>query len=157
MNAKVKMKVYGTGLMILTMVAMIDAQETQKLAAKNDRVSIQGVSTNASDERIEEYLNPGEPIKVTVGQKFSIRIASNPTTGYGWQLSKPVDENVVILITNVYIQKQTGTLRVGVGGHEVWTFKAVGQGQTDISLRYIRSWEKNRPPANTNVFIVIVK
>ncbi len=71
------MKPYLIGLLILT------------LAVANS----QGI-TNMS-EKTEEYLNPGEPIKVKAGQIFAVRMESNPTTGYGWQLSK----NLIIILS----------------------------------------------------------
>lgn len=145
------------GSLILAMVMPAGAQEPSTQASMNGSVAIQGGSTNRAGEAIEEYLNPGEPIRVDAGRKFALRIMSNPTTGYGWQLSKPLDENVVVLVTNIYLQQQTVPERVGVSGHEVWTFQAIGQGQTEISLKYVRPWEKDRPPARTNCFTVIVK
>jgi len=101
----------------------------------------------------EEYLNPGEPIKVTAGQIFTIRMESNPTTGYSWQLSKDLD-NIIVLVTNTFIPPDSKLC--GAGGHELWTFKAIGEGQTNIIMKYIRPWEKYQL-AMTNVFIVIVK
>jgi len=129
------MKPYLIGLLILT-VAMANSQTT----------------TNMS-EKTEEYLNPGQPIKVNSGRIFTIRMESNPTTGYGWQLSKALD-NKIIMVTNAFIPPDSKLC--GVGGHEVWTFKAIGEGQSDISMKYVRPWEKNQP-ARTNVFTVIVK
>jgi inhibitor of cysteine peptidase len=104
--------------------------------------------------KTEEYLNPGEPIQVKAGQKFIIRMESNPTTGYGWKLSKALDEKVVQFVTNAYIPPDSKLC--GAGGHELWTFKAIEPGQVDISLKYVRPWEKYQP-ARTNVFTVIVK
>ena len=129
------MKQYLIGLLILT-VAMANSQGT----------------TNMS-EKTEEYLNPGEPIKVKAGQIFAVRMESNPTTGYGWQLSKDLD-NKIILVTNAFIPPNSRLC--GAGGHEMWTFKAVGEGQMEISMKYVRPWEKDQP-ARTNVFAVIVK
>ena len=129
------MKPYFIGLLILT-VAMANSQGT----------------TNMTD-KTEEYLNPGEPINVKTGQIFTIRMESNPTTGYGWQLSNTLDKKI-ILVTNVFIPPD-GKL-MGAGGHEVWTFKAIGEGQMEISMNYVRPWEKDQP-ARTNVFTVIVK
>ena len=129
------MKPYLIGLLILTL-AVANSQGT----------------TNMS-EKTEEYLNPGEPIKVKAGQIFAVRMESNPTTGYGWQLSKTLDNNIV-LVTNAYIPPDSKL--IGAGGHEVWTFKAIELGPAEISLKYVRSWEKNQP-ARTNVFMVIVK
>ena len=129
------MKPYLIGLLILTL-AVANSQGT----------------TNMS-EKIEEYLNPGEPIKVKAGQILAVRMESNPTTGYGWQLSKTLDNNIV-LVTNAYIPPDSKL--IGAGGHEVWTFKAIELGSAEISLKYVRPWEKNQP-ARTNVFTVIVK
>ena len=145
------------GLTILTLAALAGAQQAGLITATKDEIAIKVIPAKPADEKVAEYLNPGEPIKVTAGRKFTIRIAANPTTGYSWQLSRPLDEKIVVLATNSYVQEQTDNLRVGVGGHELWTFKAVGAGQTDISLKYIRPWEKDVPPVNTNVFTVIVK
>ena len=149
------MKPYSIGL--LTMAATLAlamaaySQETIKMTATNDN-SMQAGTTNISD-KTEEYLNPGEPIKVKVGQRFTIRMESNPTTGYGWQLSKDLD-NIIVLITNTFIPPDSKLC--GAGGHELWTFKAVEQGQTNILMKYVRPWEKDQP-ARTNVFMVIVK
>lgn len=131
------MKLYLIGLVILLLtMAMANSQGT----------------TNMS-EKTEEYLNPGEPIKVKAGRIFAIRMESNPTTGYSWQLSKALD-NKIILVTNAYIPPDSKLC--GAGGHEVWAFKAIGEGPTDISMKYVRPWEKDQP-ARTNVFTVIVK
>src|ERR1035437_8662366 len=110
--------------------------------------------SQGSTEKTEEYLNPGEPIQVKAGQNFTIRMESNPTTGYGWQLSKALD-NKISLVTNAYIPPDSKLM--GAGGHEVWTFKAIEQGQAEISMKYVRPWEQDKPPARTNVFTVIVK
>lgn len=131
------MKLYCIGFAILLLaMATINSQGT----------------TNIS-ERTEEYLSPGEPIKVKVGQKFAVRIESNATTGYGWQLSKALD-NKIALVTNVYMPPDSKL--AGAGGYEVWTFLAISTGQAEISLKYARPWEKDQAVI-TNVFAVIVK
>ena len=131
------MKPFLIGLLILT-VAMANSQGTTNM-----------------HENTEEYLNSGEPIKVKTGLRFTIRMESNPTTGYSWQLSKPLDQTVVQCVTNIY--EAPDSKLMGAGGHEVWTFMAVGQGQAVISMQYVRPWEKEKPPVKTQVFNVIVK
>ena len=116
-------------------------------------MSCQG--TNAAEEPMKEYLGPGETVALNSGGRFAVRLHSNPTTGYGWQLAKPLDEKIVVLVTNDYIHPDTRL--IGAGGNEVWIFKAVGRGQVEIALKYVRPWEKDRPPAETNVFKVVVK
>jgi inhibitor of cysteine peptidase len=95
-----------------------------------------------------------KPLAVTSGQEFNITLASNPTTGYKWDLAKPLDSKLVTLITNQFIRPDTRL--VGAGGKEIWTFKAVGEGKTQIDLKYIRPWEKDVDPARkTNIAVTI--
>ena len=98
----------------------------------------------------------GNAIKTKVGEEFTITLESNRTTGYGWELAEPLDGSIVKLINSDYKQPQDVRL-IGKGGKEVWTFKAVGQGKTKVSMKYVRSWEKDTPPAMTQEYIVIVK
>ncbi len=144
-------------LSLMTAAVLLQACASTAPATTNEVVVVQTGATNADGTVVDEYLNPGVPIRVDAGQKISIRIMANPTTGYGWQLSKPLDETVVTLVTNAYVQKPNKRQMVGVGGHEIWTFQAVGQGQAEIFLKYVRPWEKAKPPIDTNVFTVIVK
>ena len=150
------MKTDFTGVMLLSLV-ILAATVQASFAVTNTNMSalIPGQGTNAAEETMEEYLGPGATVALNSGCRFAVRMRSNPTTGYGWQLAKPLDEKIVVLVTNDYIQPGTGL--IGAGGNEVWIFKAVGRGQLEIALKYVRPWEKDRPPAETNVFKVVVK
>lgn len=92
---------------------------------------------------------------LTVGEEFKITLDSNATTGFQWSLAAPVNESVVKLVSNAYEAPQTRL--AGAGGKEVWTFRAVGRGQTEIRMKYSRSWEKGTPPARGAVFSVTVE
>ncbi len=93
-------------------------------------------------------------IEANVGQEFTITLESNPSTGYQWQLAKALDEGIVKLVGTKYKASETGL--IGAGGTEVWTFKAVGDGTTEISLMYMRPWE-SVPPLKEEVFFITVK
>ena len=150
------METYFTGVMLLSLVVLIGAaQESVAVTNANMSASIPCQGMNAAEEQIEEYLSLGETVALNCGCRFAVRMRSNPTTGYGWQLAKPLDEKIVVLVTNDYIH--SASRLVGAGGHEVWVFKTVGRGQVEIALKYVRPWEKDRPPAGTNVFKVVVK
>lgn len=95
------------------------------------------------------------PIEVEVGQEFAITLRSNPTTGYQWQLVGPSDEDIVKLMGSEH--KGPEAELVGAGGEEVWTFQAISQGETAISLEYVRPWEKDVPPAEVRIFTVLVR
>jgi inhibitor of cysteine peptidase len=95
-----------------------------------------------------------KPVTVTAGQEFKVTLASNPTTGYKWDLAKPLDEKIVKFVTNEYAR--SAPQLIGSGGNEVWTFKAAGEGRTEIAMKYIRPWEKDVAPARTTNFMVLV-
>lgn len=93
--------------------------------------------------------------EVAPGKRFKIMLESNRTTGYQWRLAGALDQKVVKLIGSAY-QSPEAKLP-GAGGKEIWTFQAVGRGRTEISMQYIRTWEKGKPPARTARFSVVVK
>ncbi|MDD4183346.1 MAG: protease inhibitor I42 family protein, partial [Candidatus Omnitrophica bacterium] len=103
---------------------------------------------------IAENLTQDKTIKVEAGQDFTITLEANATTGYEWQLAKPLDENRFKLISSGYVADKLN--RIGAGGRQVWVFKALKAGETVISFKYIRQWEKNTPPAKEESFLIHV-
>ena len=101
-----------------------------------------------------EYSDPATPITVKVGEDFAIGVDSNRTTGYQWQLAEPLDKNVLKLVGIEY--KPPQSRRIGAGGKDVITIKAVGKGKAQVSLKYVRPWEKDVPPAKKLTFAVEV-
>lgn len=101
------------------------------------------------------FSDPAKPVNVAVGREFTLTLESNRTTGYQWQLAKSPDETVVKLIGNRY--ELPDSRLIGAGGREVWAFKAVGKGKTEVDLRYVRPWEKDIPSAKEAVFSVVVE
>ncbi len=94
-------------------------------------------------------------IEMQVGENFSITLKANSTTGYQWQFTIPSDESMLQLINSEYIAYKTR--RVGAGGKQVWTFKTLKAGETTISFKYVRQWEKNAPPQKEASFDIIIK
>ena len=45
---------------------------------------------------------------------------------------------------------------VGGGGEEIWTFLAVNRGDTEITMEYVRPWEKTHHPVKTATIKVSV-
>ncbi|MCF8041939.1 MAG: protease inhibitor I42 family protein [Desulfarculaceae bacterium] len=94
---------------------------------------------------------PVQTLVLKQGQVFQVTLAANHTTGYKWMLAKVPDAKVVKLVTSNYVPDKAegpdGKPRVGVGGHEIWTFQAMGPGRAMIVLNYARPWEKDKKPA----------
>ncbi len=106
-------------------------------------------------EQAGEFTDPARPVTVSPGEKFVIVIASNRTTGFSWQVAKPLDEKVIKLVGSRYVPSKVDL--DGAGGKEVWTFIAVAEGRTAIGLKYVRPWEKDKAPLQEATFTVIVR
>ncbi|HTY13234.1 MAG TPA: protease inhibitor I42 family protein [Candidatus Omnitrophota bacterium] len=90
----------------------------------------------------------------SIGKTFTLSMASNATTGYGWKLaSSPSPE--VMMIGHKYIAPNSKL--VGAGGKEIWQFKALKKGKKTLIFNYVRPWEKGKPPASVKSFCVIIK
>ena len=110
--------------------------------------------SGAEPPKPEAMIGPeAAPVAVREGQTFALTLGSNPTTGYIWQLAEPLNEGIVRFISQEYRMDKTD--RVGAGGLEIWTFKAVGSGETRINMKYVRPWEKDTTPADTAQFKII--
>jgi inhibitor of cysteine peptidase len=99
----------------------------------------------------------GQGIEVAAGDLLVITLESNPTTGFGWQLSG-IDEDLLALIESRYEPGENAEQgMVGAGGNEVWTFKALTTGVTTISMEYSRPWEGGEKAVQTFEVTVTIK
>ena len=96
------------------------------------------------------YTEDDSSITARVGETFVIKLESNLTTGYSWELSEDYSKSILELVGSEY--QSPKVQRPGAGGHEVWQFKAVGSGTTQIQLQYRRPWEEEAAPAKTKTF-----
>jgi inhibitor of cysteine peptidase len=94
----------------------------------------------------------GTEITVGVGEEFEVRLESNATTGYAWQVVEQPD--AVTLVSSEYEAPDTSL--VGAGGVEVFVFEGVAEGSGEIRLEYVRSFDDPPVPAETAVFRVQV-
>jgi inhibitor of cysteine peptidase len=97
---------------------------------------------------------PAEMIDAQKGRTFTITVPANPTTGYQWQLARPLNDTMVKLIKSEYIADDTAL--IGSGGKQVWKFRALEEGRTAIALKYVKLSEKNATP-EVRYFIIVIK
>ena len=76
-----------------------------------------------------------------VGDELIIELPSNASTGYAWDLREPADSAIVDLESVTYVMDDAPDGMSGVGGTEVFRFRATGVGTTTIRLEYVQSWE----------------
>jgi inhibitor of cysteine peptidase len=95
-----------------------------------------------------------KPISVGVGQEFKIVLASNSSSGNQWLMARPLDDRFLKLLGSEYKRGRSGA--AGAPGNEVLSFKALGEGKTQIYLKYAKLWEKDTAPAQTTNFVVVI-
>ncbi len=93
-------------------------------------------------------------INIAAGKSFTIKLPSNPTTGYNWNM-KCKEKNKITLEAYEYHPSRSNL--TGSGGVEQWRFKAVQKGKAIVHFSYARPWEKNIPPVDHKVFNVMIK
>jgi inhibitor of cysteine peptidase len=103
-----------------------------------------------------QVTDPQQPIEVRAGEEFVIVLESNPTTGYQWKIVGDVDGAVVEFVESEYKSTSAPNL-VGSGGLDLWTFKAVNAGETQVTLGYYPPSNDPTDPQQTETFTVIVK
>ena len=98
-----------------------------------------------------------QQIQLKAGQTLVVRLESNITTGYSWEIAKL--DGVLRSSGEPEYQapEASSAQRVGAGGSQVFRFQASGAGSADLQLAYRRPWEKDTPPARTYHLTVIVK
>ncbi len=102
-----------------------------------------------------DSANNGATLDITSNQVLNIKLDSNITTGYKWNLVTPPDERILKQLPSKINTPTGGAL--GAGGSETWQFQAVGRGSTALKLAYSRPFEPNNPPAKEFSLTVNVK
>lgn len=93
--------------------------------------------------------NNGDNLNLKVNDEITIKLESNITTGFKWNLSNETDANIISLVSSDYKQTPADKNLVGAGGFETFTFKAKSKGSTTIILTYNQPWEKGVAPSKT--------
>lgn len=94
-------------------------------------------------------------IQVQAGQKFSLKFVTSPGTGYGWELAAPLDEKMIVIVETKNEEANSGLL--GASEYEIWICRALAAGCTEITLKYVRPWEKNAEPLKKHIFKVEIQ
>jgi inhibitor of cysteine peptidase len=98
----------------------------------------------------------GGPVSLKVGAMLEVRLDANHTTGYSW-IAGPVADPVLVRQGVAKYEEHAAEGKAGVGGVEVWRFKAVKAGKQALQFEYRRPWEKSVPAAKTVTYSVTVE
>jgi inhibitor of cysteine peptidase len=135
---------YGAGVLALTVIMILQA------CAVPLRSGADNVIVTADDS--------GARIELKRQQLLSVRLPSNPSTGFGWSL---IDINPAVLKLKGdgahFEQDRSGAGLLGASGTEVWEFRPVAEGDTVIRFEYRRPWEHGIEPIQTAMYSVKIR
>jgi len=87
----------------------------------------------------------GKLIELQRGQKLSIRLPENPTTGYRWEIDSTnvglyeTTKAIITLETNSFAPASSSG--IGSGGERTFVFQAANVGTTQLQLKIWQPWE----------------
>jgi predicted secreted protein len=101
--------------------------------------------------------NNGDNLNLKVNDEITIKLESNITTGFKWNLSNETDANIISLVSSDYKQAPADKNLVGADGFETFNFKTKSKGSTIIILTYNQPWEKGVAPVKTFKINIVVE
>ena len=99
----------------------------------------------------------GSTLSLKPGDGFTVKLPSNPTTGYSWQVLE-IDSGILEMVGEPVFQPDSNEQGlVGAGGTETLHFEAKRSGESSLSLGYARPWEADEPPLKTFTIHLVVE
>lgn len=119
-----------------------------------------GCAVRSEDEtsKIKLYNPSGEhaslPSEITVknGETFMVKLKSNPTTGYTWEIAI-ADESVLRFDDETFVVDDPDA--TGSGGMGTYTFTALKKGQTTLTLDHGQQWEGGNKDKTITIPIIV--
>jgi inhibitor of cysteine peptidase len=131
-------KLIVLGLVAIILLPLLAVSCAEKTATTTNTpkdqtvaITLDEFSANTTMLKYVEMLNGGT---------LTVRLGSNPTTGYSWGDAEITHPDVIKQVSRNY-EEPTATGIVGAGGTEVWVFHVADTGLAMIKLSYGRSWE----------------
>ena len=115
-------------------------------------------SVEVSCDDFIELNHISQEVEVAVDSPLMVTLCSNPTTGFQWESAQITDQTVLEQVDHKFVSPESEPPPPpGTPGQEVWTFKALKEGESTISIAYSRPWEGGEKGAWTFTLAVVVK
>ncbi len=110
----------------------------------------------------DDFMNQqhvSKQFEIQTGGSLTVTLYSNPTTGFQWSESAQISDQTVLQQTgHQFLSPESEPPPPpGTPGQEVWTFKALKEGTSTISMEYSRPWEGGEKAEWTFDLTVTVK
>jgi inhibitor of cysteine peptidase len=125
------------------------------------------VSADALDEKTVTITDKDKDAKVELakGDKLLVKLPANPTTGFTWVIASKSEKDKGDTLGDIlksagkpeYEPADKDKKIIGGGGTQTFTFTAQAVGEVEVEMQYKRTFEKDKEPAKTFKFKVIIK
>ena len=117
------------------------------------------VDVSWDDFKKEGQQHISQEVGVAVDGSLTVALYSCPSEGRQWSEAQISDQTVLQQTDHKLVMPKPETPPVpGTPGQEVWTFKALKEGMSTISMEYTHPWEGGeKEPMLTFVLTVTVK
>jgi len=98
----------------------------------------------------------GRTLDLKIGEKFSIKLPENPSTGYGWRiLIVPQGQMIVSQVADQFARSQSNVL--GADGERVFQYQATNSGEVEIYGVESRPWESSSAVQPSVKYRIVVR
>ena len=139
-----KQKIIPIPMILVALLALSSCIVTSRLT--NVEISCDEFAENPNSMRNE--------FQVEVGDKITVKLCSNRTTGFQWDYEMTV-ENVVKEEDHDF--EEPGGDVTGAAGKELWTFEAIEIGATEVRMEYSQPWEGGLKSEWTYILYITVE
>ncbi len=117
------------------------------------------VDVSWDDFKKEGQQHISQEVEVAVDGSLTVALYSCPSEGRQWSEAQISDQTVLQQTDHKLVMPEhIGDMPPGTPGQEVWTFKALKEGTSTISMEYTHPWEGGEEePMLTFVLTVVVK
>ena len=84
------------------------------------------------------------PFGMALGERLSVRLPSNPSTGYDWEIVR-MPAFLEHIGEREFASDAKVSGMVGAGGVAIWRFEVIGSGVGSLGFAYSRPWETAPP------------
>ena len=152
-----KIKLTMVGLMVvvgLSLLACSPEATEEPVSGAPDKVA---VAVTCDDFMNQKHIS--NQFEIAAGGSLTVTLCSNPTTGFQWVEEAQIsDTGVLKQIQHEFISPESEPPPPpGTPGQQVWTFEALKEGTSTISMEYSRPWEGGEKGEWTYTLMVTVK
>lgn len=126
--------IFGLGLVLL-LPWLIAGCVSEKEASPTATPEFQAVEISLDE--FEAQKSRSAFVETTYPGTVTVRLGSNPTTGYSWEVKEIVHPEVIAQASTDY-EEPADTGLVGAGGTDVWVFNTRDTGLAIIRMSYGR-------------------